>query len=107
VLFNSGKIWHEGNDGTGSGLDADTLDGMDSSVFAVKTNPYFPESIRFSSLAAGGSSIAPSGYVSVYFTAGKRFVIAYWDGTDVKYRWTNLSSTDAAWNYQMNGTPPA
>ena len=107
ALFNGGKIWHEGNHGSGSGLDADTLDGMDGSLFAVKTNPYFPESIRFGSLAAGGSSIAPSGYVSVYFTAGKRFVIAFWDGTDVKYRWTNLSGTDAAWNYQLNGTPPA
>ena len=107
ALFNGGKIWHEGNHGSGSGLDADTLDGMDGSLFAVKTNPYFPESIRFSSLAAGGSSIAPSGYASAYFTAGKRFVIAYWDGTDVKYRWMNLASTDAAWNYQLNGTPPA
>ena len=27
------KIWHAGNDGSGSGLDADTLDGKDSSVF--------------------------------------------------------------------------
>ena len=27
------KIWHEGNDGAGSGLDADLLDGLDSSRF--------------------------------------------------------------------------
>ena len=27
------KIWHEGNDGSGSGLDADLLDGLDSSAF--------------------------------------------------------------------------
>jgi hypothetical protein len=27
-------IWHAGNDGTGSGLDADLLDGFDSSAFA-------------------------------------------------------------------------
>lgn len=28
------KIWHAGNDGSGSGLDADTLDGLHSSDFA-------------------------------------------------------------------------
>ena len=27
------KVWHQGNDGSGSGLDADTLDGVDSSAF--------------------------------------------------------------------------
>jgi hypothetical protein len=27
------KMWHEGNDGSGSGLDADTLDGIDSTGF--------------------------------------------------------------------------
>ncbi len=31
-----GKIWHQGNDGSGSGLDADFLDGMDSSKFMQK-----------------------------------------------------------------------
>lgn len=30
------KIWHAGNDGSGSGLDADTLDGYDSSFFKIK-----------------------------------------------------------------------
>lgn len=32
------KIWHEGNDGTGSGLDADLLDGKQSSDFLPSTN---------------------------------------------------------------------
>jgi len=27
------KVWHEGNDGSGSGLDADTVDGIDSTQF--------------------------------------------------------------------------
>lgn len=31
---NTGTIWHSGNDGAGSGLDADTLDGRDSNVSA-------------------------------------------------------------------------
>jgi len=29
------KVWHSGNDGAGSGLDADTIHGLDSSQFAL------------------------------------------------------------------------
>ena len=32
---NSNQIWHAGNDGAGSGLDADTLDGVQASAFAT------------------------------------------------------------------------
>jgi hypothetical protein len=31
------KVWHAGNDGSGSGLDADTLDGFNSSAFGDAT----------------------------------------------------------------------
>ena len=35
-LTKSGNtVWHEGNDGSGSGLDADTLDGIEASAFAT------------------------------------------------------------------------
>lgn len=33
VTFDGNKVWHEGNDGSGSGLDADLLDGLDSTYF--------------------------------------------------------------------------
>ena len=33
VTYNGNTIWHAGNDGSGSGLDADTLDSIDSSQF--------------------------------------------------------------------------
>ena len=33
LFINGHKIWHAGNDGSGSGLDADLLDGKDSSYF--------------------------------------------------------------------------
>ena len=38
------KVWHEGNDGSGSGLDADTLDGNHASAFALSghTHSYLP-----------------------------------------------------------------
>lgn len=34
IRWNGGKVWHEGNDGTGSGLDADLLDGLNANAFA-------------------------------------------------------------------------
>ena len=33
------KVWHAGNDGAGSGLDADLLDGNHASAFYLATNP--------------------------------------------------------------------
>jgi len=33
VFINGGRVWHSNNDGSGSGLDADKLDGLDSSQF--------------------------------------------------------------------------
>lgn len=33
ILFNGNKVWHAGNDGSGSGLDADLLDGVQGGSF--------------------------------------------------------------------------
>lgn len=38
---NDGTIWHSGNDGSGSGLDADLLDGIDSAVIPRRRNYTF------------------------------------------------------------------
>ena len=35
LLVNGSTVWNAGNDGSGSGLDADLLDGLDSSAFAT------------------------------------------------------------------------
>jgi hypothetical protein len=35
VTINGNAAWHAGNDGTGSGLDADTLDGQQATAFAA------------------------------------------------------------------------
>lgn len=37
LKINNNKLWHQGNDGTGSGLDADLLDGIDSTGFVNTT----------------------------------------------------------------------
>lgn len=40
VTINANKVWHAGNDGAGSGLDADTVDGKHASDFMNKTKIY-------------------------------------------------------------------
>jgi hypothetical protein len=39
LYINNSQIWHAGNDGSGSGLDADTLDGQHASYFYSPSNP--------------------------------------------------------------------
>jgi len=55
------EIWHEGNDGSGSGLDADTVDGIQASSFLRSdANDTFTGIITGNTLKLGGSEIASS-----------------------------------------------
>lgn len=40
LLMNGNVVWHAGNDGTGSGLDADTLDGNHATAFATASHAH-------------------------------------------------------------------
>jgi hypothetical protein len=46
------KVWHEGNDGSGSGLDADTVDGVHGTVLSP-----------VGSIIMHGGSVAPRGWI--------------------------------------------
>lgn len=63
LYVNRNKVWHAGNDGSGSGLDADLLDGFDSSAF-----------VRQVEIPAGADL---NDYTSVGF---------YWNGLNVNAR---------------------
>jgi hypothetical protein len=45
---NSNTIWHAGNDGAGSGLDADTLDGVQGSAYAALSGATFVGAVSLS-----------------------------------------------------------
>lgn len=47
------KLWHEGSDGAGSGLDADLLDGQHGSYYAPLTSPVFAGIPRVPALYVG------------------------------------------------------
>lgn len=46
LRWNANKIWHEGNDGSGSGLDADFLDGYHASSFPIKEKHFVNTSAK-------------------------------------------------------------
>jgi len=48
VTYKNNHVWHAGNDGSGSGLDADLLDGQHSSYFAPAASPNFTGSVYIS-----------------------------------------------------------
>lgn len=47
------KVWHQGNDGTGSGLDADLIDGLDSAVL-LRSDIANPSDYRMSQVNGRG-----------------------------------------------------
>lgn len=58
------KIWHQGNDGSGSGLDADLLDGKDSSGFIWKPI-YIGKGTNLNDIQEPGMYSCPSGEVGL------------------------------------------
>ena len=68
VSFNDNEMWHAGNDGSGSGLDADLLDGKQGSEYSLAhSHPYAPTSHSHTGLGVsswnGIKSTTPSGYI--------------------------------------------
>jgi|ERR1051326_5634291 hypothetical protein len=50
----SNQIWHAGNDGAGSGLDADTLGGVASASYALLASPTFTGTVTAAALTVTG-----------------------------------------------------
>lgn len=58
-----GKVWHAGNDGSGSGLDADTLDGIQSNRMIYGDNGSGTKNVSNSdSLSIKADTLAKSGF---------------------------------------------
>jgi len=74
------KVWHQGNDGPGSGLDADLLDGISSSSFA-----------RYDASGTLSNALASGAWVSNYSTS-----------TNVDHVWHDDGAN--AWNFNSDTT---
>ena len=75
------KVWHEGNDGAGSGLDADKLDGYDANSFAFAAHEH--DAFTGASSSADGTA----GFVPAP-TAGQQSYYLKGNGT-----WASVSNT--------------
>ena len=54
-LTTGNEIWHAGNDGTGSGLDADLLDGYHASSFSLTTHNHDSDYVKLSGSTMTGA----------------------------------------------------
>lgn len=65
------KVWHAGNDGSGSGLDADTVDGEQASAFAkLNASNTFTGFLRANGMTAVSGSYALGGDAYMYSWGG-------------------------------------
>ncbi len=60
LIWNTDVIWHAGNDGSGSGLDADTVDGLQASSF-LRSDANDTFSGNLTSTASSGAFISYNG----------------------------------------------
>ena len=60
LTWDSGTVWYSGNDGSGSGLDADLLDGQQGSYYAPIASPSFTGTLSLGSFFSVSSTAAVS-----------------------------------------------
>lgn len=64
--FYGNTAWHAGNDGAGSGLDADTLDGNQASAFALKSGATFTGEIQCNARLDVGNGTGSDHEIRIY-----------------------------------------
>lgn len=75
-----GEVWHANNDGAGSGLDADTLDGAHASQFAFLTGATFTGPVVVPSATVNGDlNFDPAGKIIEGFGASTTSGVLDWD----------------------------
>jgi hypothetical protein len=109
ALYDSGnRVWHAGNDGSGSALDADTLDGRHLSEFVPTASSWMPNATTHPEATTPWSGdytrTISSGKALVMFNGvwqtgqGPFYAQLYVDGAAIPAAWTSigaLSSADA------------
>jgi hypothetical protein len=94
-------IWHSGNDGSSSGLDADLLDGNHASAFYLASNPSgyissYTETDTLATVTARGSSTNGSIFINGVFTGGLGAVT-----TSGTLDWNDVSNARAGQGYTL------
>lgn len=116
LYWGDAPVWHGGADGTGSGLDADLLDGRDSSSFAPSDHHhdqrYYSKDTSDGRFLGKGERAADSQRLdglerSAFATAGHRHDDRYAIAADLAGAGTiNDPSNPVEWS-RLKGVPPA
>jgi hypothetical protein len=98
LTYRGNRIWYEGNDGSGSGLDADTVDGIHANDFFIGnlksiTNESIANGASFQDLSSGSFPVTSGASASALFsfkcpsasTSAIQFHATY-DGSSIGYR---------------------
>jgi len=101
---NSHTVWTAGNDGSGSGLDADKLDGLDSSSF-VRNDTNNHKNVTFQPSSDGGNIGIK--FISHVNSGSDYGEIRYYDDNDDYNFWGNSKENGAlVLNVQNDGRNP-
>lgn len=112
------KIWHQGNDGPGSGLDADTLDGKHASDFVSITSDYIKVTVSGASGTLSEDNrkamvtnphkvvfnrdtiwyYAENLSSSMYYYTSQNVV---YNGNEIQKHCLNINPTSGAWTYYL------
>jgi len=73
ITWKGNAMWHAGNDGSGSGLDADLLDGQHASAFASSSHTHAASDITSGNLAAARNTVNLANVASTSDASGIYF----------------------------------
>jgi hypothetical protein len=68
LTYGDNTVWHAGNDGAGSGLDADLLDGLNSSAFARDSAESYANSAFLAANTADSKAVTAGSYANSAYT---------------------------------------
>lgn len=101
------KIWHDGNDGAASGLDADLLDGQHGAYYAPIAGPAFTGDTTISGnlhVGPGSASTVVSHIPQIYSTNTSDIAavgVGVTDGTNNRRASFFVDQTNALWGLQL------
>ena len=99
--INGNPVWHAGNDGTGSGLDADTLDGQHGSYYYSSANPP-PSSLSITSQTFSGNG-STTAFTMNRSVSNAAFIIVSISGV---FQYPTSSYTVSATTLTFTSAPP-
>lgn len=107
VTIQGGTAWHSGNDGSGSGLDADTVDGLQSTSF-LRADAANSTDVRLASGAGRGLRFWDSDQYKIYMSSATD---GTWGGrvggettSDYNMYFRMDAGTNRGWNFKQNTT---